>query len=122
MNFAGKRNFVKGGESAHRHSLFYAAQILTRLRKPQRSPRVGSLVLVPLTMTLAAVNLIQASTAALSSISERFFRGSNQLYPFWQFCEYLFSEMQKIIKIIDIITILCYNMVKNYLKMTKEES
>ena len=30
--------------------------------------------------------------------------------------------MQKIIKIIDIITILCYNMVKNYLKMTKEES
>ena len=30
--------------------------------------------------------------------------------------------MQKIIKIIDIITILCYNMVKNYLKMTQEES
>ena len=29
--------------------------------------------------------------------------------------------MQKIIKIIDIITILCYNMVKNYLKTTKEE-
>ena len=30
--------------------------------------------------------------------------------------------MQKIIIIIDIITILCNNMVKNYLKMTKEES
>ena len=29
MNFTGKRNFAKGGESAYRHSLFYATQILT---------------------------------------------------------------------------------------------
>ena len=29
MNFTGKRYFAKGGESALRHSLFYAVQILT---------------------------------------------------------------------------------------------
>ena len=30
--------------------------------------------------------------------------------------------MHKIIKIVDIITILCYNILKNHLKITKEES
>ena len=55
------RKFIIGGESTHRYSLFYAAQILIRLYKPRQTPDTGERLCRVLSR-LSATNRTQGDT------------------------------------------------------------